>query len=90
MIMSMKNTDDTIGNRTRDLSACSAVSEPTAPPATCSRKIDIRMDSSRIWLRSDGDGTHPLLQPTSTSLRIFILIDVPASERSVFGTVAVE
>ena len=31
-IMSMKISDDTIGNLTRDLPACSAVSQPTAPP----------------------------------------------------------
>ena len=28
----MKKSNDTIGNRTRDLPACSAVSQPTAPP----------------------------------------------------------
>ena len=28
----MKNSNDTIGNRTRDLPACSAVPQPTAPP----------------------------------------------------------
>ena len=31
-IMSMKNSDDTIGNRTCDLLTCSAVPQPTAPP----------------------------------------------------------
>ena len=31
-IMPMKNFSDNIGNRTRDLLACSAVSQPTAPP----------------------------------------------------------
>ena len=31
----MKNSIDTIGNRNRDLPACSAVPEPTAPPAAC-------------------------------------------------------
>ena len=30
----MKNSHDTIGNRTRDLPACGAVSEPTVPPRT--------------------------------------------------------
>ena len=30
--MSMKKSNDTIGNRTRDLPACSAVPQPTAPP----------------------------------------------------------
>jgi hypothetical protein len=29
----MKNSNDTIGNRTRDLPTCSAVPQPTAPPA---------------------------------------------------------
>jgi len=28
----MKNSNKTIGNRTRDLPACSAVPQPTAPP----------------------------------------------------------
>ena len=28
----MKNFNDTIGNRTRDLPACSAALQPTAPP----------------------------------------------------------
>ena len=32
--MSMKNSNDTIGIRTRDLPACSAVPQPTAPPRT--------------------------------------------------------
>jgi hypothetical protein len=30
--MSMKNRKDTFGNRNRDLPACSAVPQPTAPP----------------------------------------------------------
>jgi len=33
--MSMKNSNDTIGNRSRDLPACSAVPQPTAPAAAC-------------------------------------------------------
>jgi hypothetical protein len=32
--MSMKNSNDTIGIRTRDLPACSAVSQPIASPRT--------------------------------------------------------
>jgi hypothetical protein len=30
--MSMKNSNDIIGNRTSDLPACSAVPQPTTPP----------------------------------------------------------
>jgi hypothetical protein len=36
-IISMENTNDSIGNRTRDLTACSAVPQRTAPPAACPR-----------------------------------------------------
>ena len=31
-IMSIKNSNDTVGNRTRDLPTCGAVPQPTAPP----------------------------------------------------------
>jgi hypothetical protein len=34
----MKNSNDTIGNRTRDLPACSAVPQPIAPPAACPKQ----------------------------------------------------
>jgi hypothetical protein len=30
--MSMKNSNDTIRNKTRNLPACSALPQPTAPP----------------------------------------------------------
>jgi hypothetical protein len=36
-IMSMKKFNDTIGNRTRDLSTCSAVPQPTAPSRKASK-----------------------------------------------------
>ena len=42
--MSMKNYNDTIGNRVRDLPACSAVSQPTAPlhaPPSCSTMLNV-------------------------------------------------
>ena len=35
--MSMKNSSDTIGNRTRDLPTCSIVPQATALPAACPR-----------------------------------------------------
>jgi hypothetical protein len=39
--MSMKNSGDNIGNRTRDLPACSALPQPTAPPRDISVDIII-------------------------------------------------
>jgi len=41
----MKNSNDTIGNRTRDLPACSAVPQQTAPPRT---PIEIQYDILNI------------------------------------------
>jgi hypothetical protein len=42
----MKNSSDTIGNRTRDLPACSEVPQPNAPPSTltlCTTTLNIEM-----------------------------------------------
>jgi hypothetical protein len=36
--MSMKNSSDTVGNRTCNLPACSAVPQPTAPPRAPGRE----------------------------------------------------
>ena len=38
----MKNSYDTIGNRTRDLPACCAVHQPTAPPRTPARRRELK------------------------------------------------
>jgi hypothetical protein len=38
--MSMKKSNDTIGNQTRGLPACSAVPQPTAPPRAPSKHAD--------------------------------------------------
>jgi hypothetical protein len=40
----MKNSDDTIGNRTRDLPVCSAVPQPTALP----RISDLLLEASQF------------------------------------------
>jgi hypothetical protein len=47
-IMSMKNSDDTIGNRNRGLLACNTVPQPTAPPRApallgCPLKIQLEI-----------------------------------------------
>jgi len=42
--MSIKNSNDTIGNRTRDLPTCDAVPQPTAPPrAPVSRALEFNL-----------------------------------------------
>ena len=37
--MSTKLSNDNIGNRTRDLTACSAVPQPTVLPAACPQSV---------------------------------------------------
>ena len=39
----MKNSNDTIGNRTRDLLPCSAVPQPTAPPRLLLQETDFQV-----------------------------------------------
>ena len=48
----MKNFNDTIGNRTRDLTACSAMRQPTACPQTKHSRQPKRTSTLRI---SDSD-----------------------------------
>ena len=43
----MKNSNDNIGNRTRDLPACSAVSQPAAPPRASHRMYIISITDDR-------------------------------------------
>ena len=55
-IMSKKNSNDTIGNRTRDLPACRAVPQPTGPQRAPSVHGTVR-----IW--------HRVICPPSSSSR---------------------
>jgi len=66
----MKNSNDTIGNRTRYLPACSAVHQPTAPPRALyldkwedNTKMDLQEvgrgeRAGSIWLRLGEAGEH--------------------------------
>jgi len=50
--MPTKNSIDTIGNRTRDLPACSAVPQPTAPPrAHAVVLISAKRQAGKFWER---------------------------------------
>jgi hypothetical protein len=50
-IMSMKNSSDTIGNRTHDLPTCSAVPQPTAPPRGHRRYVCVLFSDDGGWLK---------------------------------------
>jgi hypothetical protein len=47
--MSMKNSNDTIGNRTCNIPACSAVLKPTAPPCALSYRCSIWKVDSHLY-----------------------------------------
>jgi len=49
----MKNSNDTIGDRTRDLPACSAVPQPNAPPRAMHRRttlVNFQLDAQNSYL----------------------------------------
>jgi hypothetical protein len=58
--MSMKNSSDTIGNRTCDLLAFSAVPQPTAPLLpTVTENMEIKTNAV-VRLRNFQDPQHPV------------------------------
>ena len=61
--MSVKNFNGTIGNRTSDLPACSAVPQPTAPPCAPHIKVDTinwQYIEADLFLRKDVSLRPPL------------------------------
>ena len=64
--MSIKKSNDTIGNRTRDLPTCSAVPQPTAPPRapihiySCVLTFKRLLFNFVIWLTQRGCRTSKL------------------------------
>jgi len=65
----MQNSNDTIGNRTRDLPTCSAVPQPTAPP--------------RAHLISSSEGNLCWFEAaTSPSVSLSLLLLTHITERS--------
>ena len=70
----MKNSNDTIGNRTRDLPACSAVSQPTAPVLfNISQKSAVLTDAAPYdsTNRTHNFPTQILSSPTKLDQRYF-------------------
>jgi hypothetical protein len=49
-IISVKNSNDTVGNRSCDLSGCSAVPQPTALPAACPEHVMNSFKMHSFWV----------------------------------------
>jgi len=71
--MSLKNSNDTIGNRTRDLPACTAVPQSIAPPRARSAGAECPKSTHGSTylivgmhedLQSNIQGLHPILYGT--------------------------
>jgi hypothetical protein len=75
-IMSMKNSNDTTGNRTRDLSACSAVPQPTAPPRAPPQSL---VYFCKIPTKSDCTRTFRTLSKSSQTPATTALTSHPAT-----------
>jgi hypothetical protein len=62
----MNSPSDAIGNRTRDLPACSAVPQPTAPPSACSitKRIYSKLIELNLMKRNNQVLRNVAPQPT--------------------------
>jgi hypothetical protein len=66
--MSMKNSSDTIGNRSRDLSVCSTVSQSTAPPRAPHSRWELAVQFYPLLTSAqDGGGLSTTLSGRPTS-----------------------
>jgi hypothetical protein len=52
----MKNSNDTIGNRNRDLPACSAMPQPTAPPGAPHFYVQFQKQTLIFYLQTTRHG----------------------------------
>ena len=74
--MSMKNSNDTIGDRTRDLLTCTAVPQPTASPRTSFIGSPVSNFNACLVIGSDVKRpkvllhTHTVCIPLCTTLQV--------------------
>ena len=71
----MKDSNDTIGNRTRDLLTCSAVPQPTAPPRSPYIYINMVIIAQPLNMQS----------MTNTLMNINVAMALPPKQRSYFA-----
>jgi hypothetical protein len=78
--MSMKNSNDNIGNRTRDFPTCSAVPQPTAPPCTPVLSSRFNKSQKKAHLETSASNNHYTLSNISEERRsqnTMWLLDIP-------------
>ena len=64
----MKNSNDTIGNRTSDLLTCSAVPQPTAPPRSQFPKYRMKIILGNVKFGTEGDEKGDLITESHSIL----------------------
>ena len=83
-ILSMKNSNDTIGNWTRDLPACSAVPQPTAPPRTLQvyTKLSINSNDTIGNRTRDLPACSAVPQPTAPprALQVYTKLSINSND----------
>jgi len=77
----MNNSNDTIGNRTRDLPACSAVPQPNAPPCVppVSENTVPNLDSGFVYLPSRRPDINRNLCNSQLSIHSQIYVYIPTN-----------
>ena len=88
--MSMKNSNETIENQTRDLPACSAVPQPTAPPRApinvkyCLEICIEDLRKAQIYLNKLSPNLNPKKMWIRISLFSEVSLSTPSADRSSF------
>jgi len=88
--MSLKNSNDTIGNRTRDIPACSAVPQPAAPPRSFT---DVRPVSTLLsWSsrKKKKDSRDPKKARPETETAVIISEGIVAERLSLLSSAEVK
>jgi hypothetical protein len=78
-IMSMKNYNDTIGNQTRDLPACSAVPQPTAPQRKKGCRVQSNVAESLMVVMTTTTMMMICTSPPLPPIVLLLQLDVPNS-----------
>ena len=74
--MSIKNSNDAIGNRTRDLPVCSAVPQPTAPLRTPNRRSKGKGTAIPLQAQTGPEGSRKLRFPDFKTIGTWKLSDI--------------
>jgi hypothetical protein len=74
--MSMKNSNDTIGNRSRDLPVCITVPQPTALPRTPCTDTKLLFSATTQKFRVNEQGCNAMVPSISVASYVHVILHI--------------